>query len=298
MTGHSIRRVAVVGLGLLGGSLAGALRARKRFEVLGYARRQASIDRALSRGWLDRGSTVPGEVLSEADLTVLCLPPRVSTEFAQRHAALWRPGSLVTDVGSVKQSVVRGCTPALAACGVRFVGSHPMAGSERSGLDFADPALYEGAVVFLTPTEETAPAWTRAVAEFWREVGAVPRILPPAVHDRLTARTSHALHLIAVSLVRALFEDSPEAAAAAAGAFRDMTRIAASPAEMWVDIIRENRENVVSALGSVEREIREMISRVQEEDWPGVAACFHDAAARRRRWQEFAESLRGESAGE
>ncbi len=286
MRGFADQTVAVVGLGLLGGSLAAALKqvVSGGPRVVAWARRAASIAEASARGWIDSGSTDPADVLPAADLTVLCIPPLPTIEFAVRNASLWRTGGLVTDVGSVKAEIVRGVRPVLAARGVGFVGSHPMAGSEQAGMAHADPELFSGATVFLTPTPEDAPEAVAAVAGFWEALGARPFRIEPGWHDVLTARTSHVLHLLAAGLVRALLDAAPAASLAAAGAFRDMTRIASSSPDMWTQIARQNGRNILEAFDRTEREIAALKSMVREERWEELKSYLEHAGERRREW--------------
>lgn len=280
--------IVVAGLGLLGGSLAGALKTRfpKGPRVLAWARRQASIDEARARGWIDYGSTDPAGVLREADLTVLCIPPVPTVAFACRQAALWREGSLVTDVGSVKAEIVRGVRPVLANRGVAFIGSHPMAGSEQTGIAHADPDLFAGATVFLTPLPEDDPEQIAAVENFWTRVGGQSAVIEAERHDAVTARTSHVLHLLAAGLVQALLESDPMVEQAAAGAFRDMTRVASSSADMWTQISRQNTGNILDALDEVQREATHLKTLILAERWRELQQYLREAGDRRREWGE------------
>ncbi|NOY81774.1 MAG: prephenate dehydrogenase [Kiritimatiellaeota bacterium] len=286
MTTLADRTIAIVGLGLLGGSLAAALKrgVSGGSRVVAWARRAASLAEASERGWIDFGSTDPARVLPEADLTVLCIPPVPTIEFVTRNAVLWRTGSLVTDVGSVKAEIVRGVRPVLAARSVAFVGSHPMAGSERTGIAHADPELFAGATVFLTPTPEDAPETVTTVADFWQALGARPFRIEPDRHDALTARTSHVLHLLAAGLVRALLDPQPPASLAAAGAFRDMTRVASSSPDMWTQIARQNGRNIIEAFDRTEREIAALKAMVRDERWEDLKSYLENAGERRREW--------------
>ncbi|MFA4943531.1 MAG: prephenate dehydrogenase/arogenate dehydrogenase family protein [Lentisphaeria bacterium] len=278
--------VLIAGLGLLGGSLGLALRRLERPpRVLGLARREESLREALAAGAIAAGGTRPEEWLPQADLTVLCLPVLATREFALAHAAEWRKGAVVTDVGSTKQELVAALTAPLAARGVRFVGSHPMAGSEQSGLAAARANLYQHATVFVTPATETDPAAVATVCALWTALDAQVRELTPAAHDRLVAYTSHLLHLAAAATVNLVLRQ-PHALDGTAGGFRDFTRIAASSPEMWADIFQDNRQPVLAALEALIAELRQEQALLER----GTAAELHDhlAAARQRRlaWAE------------
>ena len=277
--------VAVAGLGMLGGSLGLALRRLPTPpRVLGWARRAETVELALKCGVIDAGATDPAAILPHADLTVLCLPVADCVTFGQRHADLWRPGAVVTDVGSVKGPLAEGLTARLAARNVAVVGSHPMAGSEKSGLDAANAGLYAGATVFVTPTAGQDEAAGR-VEGFWQALGARTERLTPGAHDALVARTSHALHVLAAATVEAVLRH-PGAALGTAGGFRDFTRIAASSPEMWTQIFATNRTELLAALDDIGAETARFRELIAAGDWAGVQHYFATARDRREAWDQ------------
>jgi len=288
--------VAIAGLGMLGGSLALAL---KRLptppRVLGWGRRASSVAAAVEAGIIDAGDTRADAILPAADLTVLCIPVKSSLQFGLEQAGCWRTGAIVTDVGSTKRELVTRLTPALARHAVRFVGSHPMAGSENSGLAHADAGLYCRATVFVTPVPETDPAACRCVVDLWEKLGACPRLLPPGRHDTLLARTSHALHLLAAAAVEAFLEDEDDVLGTA-GAFRDFTRIASSSPEMWAEIVQTNRDEIVAALDQFEQKLQRLRGTIEAADWPAVLEDLRRAKSKRddwlARWRELREASR------
>lgn len=290
------RTVAIVGLGMLGGSLGLAL---KRLptppQVLGWARREHSISAALTAGIIDVGSTQAEEILPKAGLTVLCIPVETSLDFGLKHAACWGRGSIVTDVGSTKRELVTRLTPALAQYGVPFVGSHPMAGSENSGLAHADAYLYRQANVFVTPLPETDVAACRLVVQWWEALEAHPRILSPARHDAMVARTSHALHVLAAAAVETFLTDEDDVFGTAGG-FRDFTRIASSSPEMWAEILQANSGEVVTALEQFEKELGRLRGKIAAGDFPAVLDHLRRAKNRRdawlARWRQLREMSR------
>ncbi|MFM7556518.1 MAG: prephenate dehydrogenase, partial [Verrucomicrobiota bacterium] len=195
------RKVTLVGVGLLGGSLGLALKRRGLAdEVQGFVRRASSVAECLALGVVDRCSRNLAEAVADADLVVLCSPVgQMATLFREmsRHLA---PDCVVTDVGSVKSAPVAEIEPLAGAAGVRFVGSHPMAGAEKSGPAHARADLFDGAVCALTPTTASDPAAVDLIRRMWEAVGA--RVLPmnPVLHDDLVARSSHLPHVVAAGL--------------------------------------------------------------------------------------------------
>ena len=292
------RTVAIVGLGLLGGSLGLAL---KRLpappRVLAWARRADSVRDALALGMIDAGSTAAADILPQADLTILCLPVARCSEFAAAHAALFRHGGVVTDVGSTKCELVEALTPLLAAHGVAFVGSHPMAGSEKSGLAHAQASLYRDATVFITPATAADTAAVSMIHEFWSRFGARTHELSPARHDALTARTSHALHIAAAAAVRAVLKD-PDAVLGTAGGFRDFTRIASSSTEMWTEICQANRGEIIRALDEFTAEIATARQALAANDAEAITDFLRSGCALRNQWLADWRRRRGDSGEE
>lgn len=279
-------RVAIVGMGQLGGSLALRLKTMGALEIVGIARRQASIDEALDRGIIDRGGTDPDDLLGGVDLVVLCVPLEPSIDFVTTHLEAFRPGSLVTDVGSAKLRVVTEIRPLLAGRGVYFIGSHPMAGSEKAGLGACCETLYDNATVFLTPTSDDDPEAVALMSRIWRDIGGCPIELDAARHDRAVAYVSHHLHLLSAALVTTVMGDGDVEAHhwAAAGGFRDTTRIAAANAEMWVNVCRHNRQPVLDAIAHLQRELSGVSELLAKDDWEGLSRYLTKAKGLRDEW--------------
>jgi len=237
VTGEGVRRANVVGLGLIGGSVGKALRARG-WRVAGYDIDPARLARGVQVGAIDEAA-----LDADAEITFVATPVQATS--AAVADALARTTGLVTDVGGVKADV------AAATTDPRFVGGHPMAGSEQEGLDGADAAMFEGAVWVLTPTATTADHTFQAVAAIVRLLGAEVVALDPARHDSLVAVVSHVPHLAAATLMALADDRSDEHAALlrlAAGGFRDMTRIASGHPAIWLDVCEQNRVAIVDAL--------------------------------------------------
>lgn len=247
-----IERLAIVGVGLLGGSVAKAVRAQGLArEIVGVGRDLTRLEPARRDGTLDRVTTDLAAGIAGADRVVLA-----ATVIANESllVPVWRtaaPGAIVTDVGSTKRGIVAAAERlAPSRRDVAFVGSHPMAGSEKAGYAVARVDLFQNAIVVVTPTDTTAPATAKSIAEFWMAQGARVVTLDPATHDRAVAAISHLPHVAAWALVDAVMRFEPEAMAVAARGFKDTTRIAASDPDVWREILLDNREALRASLVS------------------------------------------------
>ncbi len=260
-------RLAVFGPGLLGGSIALAARATGQFEIALWGRRQGAIDEALSRNLADRVSTDAQEIAEGADIAVFCVPIGAMSGLAEQIAPSLLADALVTDVGSVKACVVQALSPIFRGR-ARFVGSHPMAGSEQTGLAAARADLFEGSVCIVTPEPATDPADVAAVRAFWEALGCRVRTLSPLEHDEIIASVSHFPHLLAAVLVHAVAAESRGSLDFAGPGFRDTTRVASGPPEMWTEILRTNRRAVQKSAEAMIEKLRE-VSTLLAADSPG-----------------------------
>jgi prephenate dehydrogenase len=245
-------RIAVIGPGLLGGSLIRAIRYRAggAIELRAWGRREEPLRQLLAEGAVTTASTDIGAVARDADLIVLCTTVGAmgGSVRAILQAGSLAPGCVVTDVGSVKSPVVAELEPLIASAGGRFIGSHPMAGSEQGGLENASADLFEGAACLITPTETSDPAAMESVEALWRWLGCRTHRLDPAAHDRAVALISHLPHIVAAILTESILGTEPGAGQFAGGGFRDSTRIAGGSPDMWTEILLENRDAVRDAL--------------------------------------------------
>jgi len=271
-------RVTIVGVGLIGGSLGLAMREKGLAgRIVGVGHRQASIDLALKMGAIDEGSLDPSAAVMGADLVVLATGIGLIMEVGRRIVPALKRDAVVTDVGSTKTDVVRALEPAMPA-GVHFVGAHPIAGSEKRGVDAATAGLFRGATTVVTPTKRTDPDAARKVAELWSAVGAHVVTLSPEEHDAILARTSHLPHVAAAALVATL--RPPDAGFAGTG-FRDATRIASGDVNIWCDIILTNREAILSALWAFSDELAAFRRAVESNDRVKLAELLSAAKQRR-----------------
>jgi prephenate dehydrogenase len=263
-----LTRATIVGVGLIGGSLGMALRARGLArEVVGVTRVPETIAAARERGAIDRGTVDPVEGVAGADLVVLATPPGLVVPVARQVLPRLRPGALVTDVASVKAEIVRDVEALLPpGGGPAFLGGHPMAGNEGRGIAAASAALFEGTAYLLTPTRRTPPEALARIAALARGLGASPVVMGPDEHDRAVAVTSHLPYLVAAALVGI----SGGAAPAAGPAFLGATRVAGSPVELWAQICRLNQTPIRGALAAFRDELGRLEAALGDGDRLGA----------------------------
>ena len=246
-----IERLAIIGVGLIGGSLARILREKGEVgEIVGIGRGEANLKRAVELGVIDRYSFDPSEGVAGADMVFIATPVCTIADITSGLAPHLQPGCIVTDGGSVKGDIVAACEPLMPA-GVHFVGGHPIAGTEQSGVDASFSTLYQGRRCIITPTESTDADALAKVVRMWEIAGSEVVMMDIEKHDRVLAAVSHLPHMVAYSLVNAVggydrFEES--ILKYSAGGFRDFTRIASSDPVMWRDIALMNREALLEMM--------------------------------------------------
>jgi len=258
-------RLAIIGPGLLGGSIALAVREKKpQVDVSIWARRQEMVDEVLRRKIAGFASTDLEAVAAGADMIVFCVPVGVMPPLAEKVAACVAPGTLVTDVGSVKGPVVELLAPIFAGR-ARFVGSHPMAGSEQTGMDAARADLFSGAVCIVTPGPGSVEKDVEAVRQFWTLLGGQPRLLSPAEHDEVIALVSHLPHLIAATLVNLVCAQNANSLNYCGSGFRDTTRVASGPPEMWTGIFGCNRDQLKKSVHAMIEKLQEVATFIDDD---------------------------------
>jgi prephenate dehydrogenase len=280
-------KVTLLGVGLLGGSLGLALKRRQlAARVAGYVRRPASLTQCQQLGVVDEATTDLTAAVADADLIVFCTPLSQMRDLARQAAPHIKQGALVTDVGSVKASVVAELEPLITPVGAHFVGSHPMAGSEQTGPAAARADLFEDAVCVVTPTAATRPEALQRISTFWSNLGARVLELPPALHDDFVARSSHLPHVVAAELANYVLSPAhpKEQAMLCATGFRDTTRIASSSPEMWRDIALANRQKLARVLGVFIEDLQELQLALERGDTRAVEEFFEVAKQRRDAW--------------
>jgi len=281
---YSISQVAIIGLGLIGGSWVKALReVNPHWNVIGFDRNVDSMQQAQSLGVIDAFASTVEEAVTGADLVILSVPILANREILQQAKASLSPAAIVTDVGSVKGSVAEDVRCVFGCDQSSFVLGHPIAGSEKSGIEAADAALFKNHKVILTPLDSTDPDAVNVVSGLWQSVGAKVEIMSVEHHDEVLAATSHLPHLLAYSLVDTLAHkhENKEIFNYAAGGFRDFTRIAASSPKMWNDIFMANKRAVLDALDLFTHDLSQLKQAVAESDSTAMMGVFTRAKVAR-----------------
>jgi prephenate dehydrogenase len=269
-----IQTLAIVGVGLIGGSL--GLAARRRgiaSHVLGVGRNAASLERARAVGAIDEASLDLAAAVGRADVAVFCTPVDRIAEQVLAVAPGCRGGTLLTDAGSTKAGIVARLDGRLPD-GVVFVGSHPLAGSEKRGPEHADADLFRGRLTVVTPGPRTDPAAVERTAAFWQALGSRVRLMTPEEHDEALALTSHLPHLLASALAGVLPDDCRDLAATG---FRDTTRVAAGDPALWTAIFAQNRDAVLRALRRLTGRLDALRAALEAGDWTTLDTLLAEA---------------------
>jgi prephenate dehydrogenase len=281
------RKITIIGVGLLGGSIGlAAKRRRLAREVAGFVRRPASLKDCGKAGAVDYATTNLLAAVSNADFIILCTPlSQMRPRVVEMLPALKR-GAIVTDVGSVKAGVVRELESLVQKAGAHFVGSHPMAGAEKTGVKAARADLFVDAVCVVTPTKRSNAVAVRKTEQFWKSLGARTLKLAPEQHDLLVSRSSHLPHVVAAALANlVLAPAAPEfQSALCANGFRDTTRIASGSPEMWCDIALANRKNLSRSVDAFVSELKQFQRVLKKSDTKGISKFLKTAKARRDNW--------------
>jgi cyclohexadieny/prephenate dehydrogenase len=280
------RRVAILGIGLIGSSIAHAIRAKKLAEhVTGYAKTEATRAKALELGLVDEVFPSAVEAVSGADLIILCSPVGSYADLAREIAPGLMDGAILTDVGSVKGAVVRDVLPHVPV-GVHFIPGHPIAGTEQSGPESGFAELFVNRWCILTPLADADPAAVERLSAFWRACGSNVEVMTPEHHDLVLAITSHLPHLIAYNIVSTAADleevTSSEVIKYSAGGFRDFTRIAASDPTMWRDVFLNNKDAVLEMLGRFSEDLSALQRAIRWGDGEALFNIFNRSRQIRR----------------
>ncbi|MBH0199350.1 MAG: prephenate dehydrogenase/arogenate dehydrogenase family protein [Nitrospira sp.] len=283
------KQVAIIGVGLIGGSLGMILRRKGLADhVVGVGRSLDNLKTAVTVGAIDRYVADPTDGVQGSDLVILATP----VDTYERHLKTWahrlRPGTIVSDVGSVKGTLVERSEAAMPA-GVHFVGAHPIAGKEKTGVAAGSDQLFKGARCILTPTKRTDPRALEQITQMWEATESILLTMDPHLHDQILGAVSHLPHVAAFALMNALAElrdhqiPALDLAGHSGGGLRDTTRIAASSPEMWRDIFLWNRDNVVSFIERYERALEELKQLIKAGDAAGMERVLERAKAEREK---------------
>ena len=271
-------RVALIGIGLINSSLARLISRDKLAEsIIAYSRKEATLEEARALNLCNDYTTDITTAVKDADLVVLGIPVGANVSVARLIGPALKIGSIVTDVGSVKQSVIKDVSPYLPD-GVHLVPGHPVAGTEHSGPGAGFPELFKGRWCILTPESTTDPAATESIRNFWINAGMQVDIMDASHHDQVLAITSHLPHLIAYNIVGTAYDleaiTEREVIKYAAGGFRDFTRIAASDPTMWRDVFLSNRESVLEMLGRFTEDLASLQRAIRWGDGDALEELF------------------------
>jgi prephenate dehydrogenase len=253
-------RVAVLGVGLIGASIAlGMKKEGICCHITGFGRNRVNLEKAKARGIIDSLELTPGDACRDADLVLFTVPVGAFVDLAKRAAPAFKKGAVVTDAGSVKGNLVYELERLMPE-GVSYIGAHPIAGSDRSGIDAADAELFKNAKCIVTPTSHSDKGSLDKVIGLWNTLGSTVVTMDPGEHDRIYAAVSHLPHVIAYSLMSTIAGIDPSYLQFSGQGFRDMTRIAASSQELWRDVCMLNRENLIEMI-SVFQQTLDSLSR-------------------------------------
>ena len=246
------KKIAIVGVGLIGGSIGLAVRTRRICpKVVGIGRRQVSLDKAIQKSAIDKGTLIMKEGIKDADLIIISTPIERVKEKISQVSKYAKKGAIIIDVNSTKQDIVYAANRSLPK-DIYFVGTHPMAGSERSGISSSEGELFNGTICIITPERATNKEALKKIEIFWQSLGAKVVLMPAKAHDAMVSKISHLPHLLAYALCNTVSEK--ELAIAGSG-FRDTTRIAKSSPDMWEEIFIQNKKSLLKAIRLFERNL-------------------------------------------
>lgn len=263
------QQITILGPGLLGGSLALALKERSLCpRIHAWSRRAETRAQAMQTDWCDAVFDQAGEACEGSELVVICTPVETIVPLLEQVAPSLAPGALVTDVGSTKSLI---CRQARGVAGeFHFIGSHPMAGSERTGMAHARSGLFEGAACIITPLDDAADTQIARLLRLWEAVGMHVATTSPERHDEIVAHISHLPHLLASSLCSYLADKDPDWKQLSGSGLRDTTRVAAGDPGLWQQILEQNREEVLRAIDGFETELHALKTALLDKDRPTV----------------------------
>lgn len=267
-------KVAVIGVGLIGGSLGLALK-KKRLagEVIGVSRHKKTLVLARKKGAIDKGAQ-EFDIIKGADLVILAAPVQTILNLAPRVSKIVKPDCIVIDVGSTKQKLVSG----LEKIFPRYIGTHPLAGLEKRGVAYADGGIFKDSLCILTPTENTDKQGFNKIKRLWNMLGVKTVILSPSLHDRILSYVSHLPHLLAFTLIDIVPKRYLKFAASG---FKDTTRIASSDSQLWTDIFLSNRQNMLKAIAFLERKLSRLKSAITRRDQELLSEILKKAKQKR-----------------
>jgi len=280
-----INKITIIGVGLIGGSLALALKERNLAKaVFGYGRDQTRLEEAQKSNVIDAFSTNIKEAIDEANIIVIATPVGTFKDILHQIEPLISSNVIITDVGSTKSDIVNIVNDVLRDNSSCFIPAHPIAGKERSGFEVSDSKLYDGKKVIITPQETNSPESIDVIDQMWKNVGADVDFMSAESHDNLLGMTSHLPHMLAFSLVNYLVDQNPNASIYAGGGFKDFSRIASGDAIMWRDICLQNKNQIMNHLKGYQSTLDDLLEAINDEDSEKLGQLFTTAKKTRDSW--------------
>lgn len=280
-----INKITIVGVGLIGGSLAKALKEKNLAKtVFGYGRDRSRLEEAKKSNIIDDYSTQIEEAVNHADIIVIATPVGTFRNIFSEVKPLIVDDVIISDVGSTKTNIVDIAKEILGDKSQCFVPAHPIAGKEKSGFEASDGNLYIGKKVIITPIEDNSSESIQVIESMWKNVGAEVDFMSPQSHDDLLGMTSHLPHMLAFSLVNYLVDQNPSASIYAGGGFKDFSRIASGDAVMWRDICLQNKDKIITHLRGYQSTVEELIDAIDQEERDKLELLFATAKKTRDSW--------------
>ena len=280
-----INKITIVGVGLIGGSLARALKEKNLAKtVFGYGRDLSRLEEAKKSNIIDDYSTQIEEAINHADIIVIATPVGTFRNIFNEVKPLIANDVIISDVGSTKTNIVDIAKEILGDKSQCFVPAHPIAGKEKSGFEASDGNLYNGKKVIITPIEDNSSESIQVIESMWKNVGAEVDFMSPQSHDDLLGMTSHLPHMLAFSLVNYLVDQNPSASIYAGGGFKDFSRIASGDAVMWRDICLQNKNKIITHLKGYQSTVEELIDAIDQEESDKLELLFATAKKTRDSW--------------
>jgi len=280
-----LNKITIIGVGLIGGSLAKAIKENQLAnKVCGYGRDQSRLEKAKNNNIIDELSTNIDEAVKGADIVVIATPVGTFKQILEAIEPLITEQVIISDVGSTKTNIVKIVNEVLGEKSKCFVPAHPIAGKEKSGFEVSVPDLFKDKKTIITPLENNAPESIKVIHDMWIGTGAEVDYLSPESHDELLGMTSHLPHMLAFSLVNYLVSQSPNASIYAGGGFKDFSRIASGDAVMWRDICIQNKEQIIDHLKGYQSTLSELIDAIDDDDSKRLEMLFTTAKNTRDSW--------------
>ena len=280
-----INKITIIGIGLIGGSLARALKEKNLAKtVFGYGRDCSRLEEAKKHNIIDDYSTQIEEAVNHADIIVIATPVGTFRNIFSEVKPLIVDDVIISDVGSTKTNIVDIAKEILGDKSQCFVPAHPIAGKEKSGFEASDGNLYNGKKVIITPIEDNSSESIQVIESMWKNVGAEVDFMSPQSHDDLLGMTSHLPHMLAFSLVNYLVDQNPSASIYAGGGFKDFSRIASGDAVMWRDICLQNKDKIITHLRGYQSTVEELIDAIDQEERDKLELLFATAKKTRDSW--------------